>query len=103
MKRQRDKRLPLGAACVIAAILTACGATQWAGDRHTAQKLERLQAQARSAAVTCYAVEGRYPRTLSYLEEAYGLRYDKARYAVYYDAFASNVPPDIDVRVIGEE
>lgn len=92
-----------GVLCALLGATGAAAAARWIGDQHTAQEKLRLQEQVRSAAVTCYAAEGRYPGTLSYLEEAYGLRYDRTRYTVYYDAFAPNVPPDIEVRVIGEE
>ena len=51
----------------------------------------------RSAVLTCYAVEGAYPTELDYLETHYGLIYDTDRYKVVYDAFASNIMPDISV------
>lgn len=51
----------------------------------------------RKAAVTCYAVEGRYPDSLSYLTEKYGVVIDENSYVVVYDAFASNILPDIRV------
>ena len=51
----------------------------------------------RNAALTCYAVEGAYPDDLDYLRENYGLAYDQSRYYVTYDAFASNLVPDIFV------
>lgn len=56
----------------------------------------------RSAALTCYAVEGCYPENVDYLREHYGLRYDADRYFIHYDAFASNIMPDIRVSVRGE-
>lgn len=49
------------------------------------------------AALTCYAVEGAYPTTLEYLRTHYGLAYDQDRYMVRYDAFGSNLMPDISV------
>ena len=52
-------------------------------------------------AAQCYAVEGVYPESLSYLEEKYGLRINTADYYVTYDVFASNVPPA--VRVVSKE
>jgi len=55
-----------------------------------------------SAALTCYAVEGCYPEDVDYLREHYGLRYDQTRYLIHYDAFASNIMPDIRVSVRGE-
>jgi len=66
------------------------------------QELETLREQVRRAAVSCYASEGRYPMELAYLEEHYGLIVDHTRYSILYDAFASNVMPDIEVTVRGE-
>lgn len=51
----------------------------------------------RNAALTCYAVEGAYPENLQYRREHYGLAYDQTRYLVTYDAFASNLMPEIYV------
>lgn len=85
-----------------AVIVTACAV--WAvcavSGQMTQEETDALRSRVRTAAISCYAAEGRYPRSLSYLEEAYGLRYDKTRFAVRYDAFASNVLPDIDVHVL---
>ena len=50
-----------------------------------------------NAALTCYAVEGAYPNDLEYLRKHYGLAYDQSRYFVRYDAFGSNLMPDISV------
>ena len=50
-----------------------------------------------NAALTCYAVEGAYPQDLAYLRKNYGLAYDESRYMVTYDAFASNLMPEIYV------
>ena len=51
----------------------------------------------KNAAITCYAVEGAYPDDVSYLREHYRLAYDEERYLVTYEAFASNMIPDIFV------
>ena len=58
---------------------------------------ELVRSAVRSAALTCYAVEGAYPADLGYLSQHYGLRYNAERFIVVYDAFASNVLPDIRV------
>ena len=57
----------------------------------------------RSAALTCYAVEGAYPQSLEALKHGYGLAYNEDAYIVVYDAFASNVMPDIQVLRKGAE
>ena len=56
----------------------------------------------RRAALTCYAVEGAYPQSLEGLERRYGLAYNKDAYIVSYDAFASNIMPNIQVLRKGE-
>ena len=49
----------------------------------------------KNAALSCYAVEGAYPDSVEYLREHYHLAYDEDRYFITYDAFASNMIPDI--------
>ncbi len=61
-----------------------------------------VQDAVRSAALTCYAVEGAYPTNLEYLKEHYGLAYSEERYIVAYRTFASNVMPEIQVLKKGE-
>ena len=51
----------------------------------------------KNAALTCYAVEGAYPDSVDYLREHYHLAYNEDRYMITYDAFASNMIPDIFV------
>ena len=56
-----------------------------------------LENSLRRAAVACYAAEGVYPPDLGYLERHYGVQVDEEHYAVDYQAFASNLMPDITV------
>lgn len=59
---------------------------------------EKLLADAlRRASVTCYAVEGRYPPSLSYLVENYGIIVDESQFFVHYDVFGDNRAPSISV------
>ena len=48
-------------------------------------------------AVQCYAVEGRYPESLSYLEQHYGVSYDKDKFIVSYEITGSNRMPQVTV------
>ncbi len=50
-----------------------------------------------SCVVQCYALEGRYPDDLTYLQKNYGLQLDTDRYIYHYDKFASNILPDVQV------
>ena len=65
--------------------------------KQSAAETETVRTAVKNAARTCYAVEGAYPESLSYLQEHYGLLYDADRYIVVYDAFAQNVLPEIRV------
>ena len=66
----------------------------------TGQKAEndkRVEDTIKKAVVNCYAIEGRYPATLDYVEEYYGLQIDRDRYNVFYEVFADNIMPEITV------
>lgn len=43
---------------------------------------------------SCYALEGSYPPDLQYLEDHYGLTYDRDLFFVDYRPIASNIRPD---------
>ena len=61
------------------------------------EELSILENAIRRASVQCYSIEGRYPPSVEYLEEHYGIVVDSDKYAVFYDGFASNLMPDITV------
>lgn len=47
--------------------------------------------------VQCYSIEGAYPESLEYMEEHYGLTYDKDVFFVDYQPIAGNLYPDYTV------
>lgn len=59
--------------------------------------LKVLQDSIVRATVKCYAIEGRYPDTIDYIEKNYGIRIDREKYAVHYEIVASNLFPEITV------
>ena len=63
---------------------------------------ENMEEQLVLDAVRRDAVEGAYPQSLEELEHGYGLAYNKDAYIVSYDAFASNIMPNIQVLRKGE-
>ena len=69
--------------------------------RSDTRETELVYAALKRAIVTCYAVEGQYPPSLSYLYENYGVSVDESRYAVYYDVVAANLMPSVQVTRIG--
>ena len=50
-----------------------------------------------NAVVTCYAIEGRYPESLEYIEEHYGVKIDRKKYFVDYNNNLINMKPEISV------
>ena len=59
----------------------------------------QLEQSLRRAAVAGYASRGEYPATLDELVAQSGIQIDREHYAVFYEAFASNLMPDITVLV----
>ena len=55
--------------------------------------------------VHCYAIEGAYPPSLSYLVENYGITYDHSLFFVDYRPLGANLLPQVTVvpRNTGEE
>ncbi len=61
------------------------------------QEAEGLENSIVQSAVHCYALEGFYPDSLTYLEDHYGLTYDREKYVVSYEVIGSNLMPDVSV------
>lgn len=61
------------------------------------QGREQLEDALRRTAVSCYALEGFYPPNVAYMEDNYGLSYDKEHYTVHYEVLAANLMPEITV------
>lgn len=67
------------------------------------QSRQALEDSLRRAAVHCYAVEGRYPPSLTYLTTHYGVHVNRAQFTVYYQKVAANLMPDITVLDIASQ
>jgi len=67
------------------------------GESSSAEGLRILEDSIRRAAVMSYAIEGRFPESLGYIEENFGIHIDRTRYVVHYRVFASNILPEIVV------
>lgn len=93
MKRRDVAALALFVAIVFAFCLVVDQLTSASDEA----ELKLVRDAVKNAALTCYAVEGAYPEDIDYLREHYGLAYNEERYMIYYDAFASNILPDIRV------
>jgi len=74
-------------------VLTMDKVVSWNSDAQAARIKEAIE----MACVQCYAIEGSYPPDLEYLRDNYGIVLDHDRYYYYYEVFASNVMPVVEV------
>lgn len=81
-------------AAAVAGFLTGVNTLSARMDSEGTESLRKAIAR---SSVQCYAIEGRYPPSVEYLEENYGIRIDRDKYAVFYEGFASNIMPEITV------
>ena len=91
MNRKDAIKLLAIAAVLVAAVLLA----NRIDTAHGTAETDIVRDAVKNAALTCYAVEGAYPDNVEYLREHYHLAYDEDRYFITYDAFASNMIPEI--------
>ena len=61
------------------------------------EQMRMTEDSLRRAVVSCYALEGRYPPNVDYLQQQYGLQINEKKYIVHYEIFAENIMPDIIV------
>ncbi len=101
MKKKKKKWGWVLGIFLVVCILAAIGAPRVARDLQE-QSREAIRQKVISCAAQCYAVEGVYPPNLGYLEAHYGLTINHAVYIVSYDAFSSNLLPEVTVLVRGE-
>ena len=85
-------------AVILAIILWSTNMTSKAD----AQQAQVQEEAIRKAAVTFYAIEGRYPESLKYVRDNYGVIVNEEDFNINYEVFASNIMPSISVKVKGE-
>lgn len=99
---KKRKRWP-GPVLALAVILTVVCVCRYAfpvsGRDMDEESTRAVKAAVERCALQCYVVEGAYPSNLAYLEENYGLQINTEDFHVVYDAFASNLPPYVQVTV----
>lgn len=85
-------------AVILAIILWSTNMTSRADTQQAKVQEEAI----RKAAVTCYAIEGRYPESLQYVRDNYSVIVNEEDFNINYEVFASNIMPSISVKVKGE-
>ena len=92
--------LPFVIAAVLLVITLTSVGNLSGGSR--AEEKQQLEDALRRAALSCYASQGFYPPDLDYITSRYGIQIDNDNFAVFYDIFAENIMPDINVVVRNE-
>lgn len=98
-KEKRKKKSTLLLPVIICVIIVA---VLWGSSSRIFKEANKRQEESTKdailkGAVQCYAIEGRYPESLSYLEKHYGISYDKDKYVVSYEIVGSNRMPQVRV------
>jgi len=81
----------------VAVMLMIVSGLRQTSESSSAEGLRILEDSLRRAVVMSYAIEGRYPESIEYIERQFGIHIDRTRYVVHYRVFASNILPEITV------
>ena len=77
--------------------------TGWLSDSRLVEQEKALNTSLERCITNCYALEGFFPPDLQYMEDHYGLSYDKSLFFVDYQPVAANIRPDYFVLSLAED
>lgn len=104
MRLYRKKRsiMPFVTAVLFLALITGVLLfVQTTSHRSEEQARLTVENSLKRAMVSCYAIEGSYPQSATYLEEKYGVVVDHERFLVDYQTIGSNIMPYLSVVLAG--
>lgn len=67
------------------------------GNNNDTRQEELLTSALERDIMHCYALEGFYPPSLDYIEDKYGLIYDKDKYIIDYRPIGNNIYPNLAI------
>lgn len=98
VKKEKKSLTTYAPICILVAVLVAF---VWFSNSmistNTAREKEILENAIDRSITQCYALEGMYPANLAYLEENYGLIYNKDQFFVSYEYIGGNLRPSITI------
>ena len=98
VKKEKNSLTTYAPVLILVAVLT--GFVMFSNSmtsNNTAREKEILENAIERSITQCYALEGTYPSNLAYLEEHYGLFYDKEQFFVSYEYIGGNLRPSITI------
>jgi hypothetical protein len=87
----------LSVAVFLGVLLLFCTGVNHVSGKAAAEEQQLLEQALQRSIAHCYAIEGRYPESLAYLEKNYGLTYNKKRFYVDYQPIGSDLWPDVTI------
>lgn len=99
LKGKRERRNVLLTNLLFAILVSLClyFGVSYIGNMGNEQGIKLTREAVLRNVVECYSIEGIYPPNVKYIEDNYNFTYDKTKYYIHYDAFASNIMPTIEV------
>jgi len=82
---------------LVAVLIIFVFAADEVGSKQSEQESEILSKALDRTITQCYALEGSYPVSLTYLTEHYGLTYDSEAYFIDYQYIGSNLRPNVTI------
>lgn len=96
-KRPSSWNLLVSAAVFLAVILLFLSAVSSVSTKTDEEEMQTLETAITRGITYCYAIEGTYPPSLSYLKEHYGITYNDKKYFVDYQPLGTNIMPDVTI------
>lgn len=81
----------------IAIIVLFIEAVRYTGTSSIENQQDSLESAIARDIVQCYSIEGTYPPSLQYMEDHYGLTYDKDIFFIDYQPIGANIYPDYTI------
>ena len=91
------KRIIIGIGYVLIIVGIAYFSFNSASDYSAQEEKRRIESTIQELSLKCYSIEGRYPETINYLKENYGLLVNEEDYAIIYYYEGDNLQPRIEV------
>ena len=66
-------------------------------EKSTKDDIQRINDGIKQSILECYAIEGKYPESIDYLSENYGIYLNSDLYQIHYRYLGSNMIPEFGV------
>ena len=96
-KRFKIRSIYVGILLFIGFMVIFMFGVRFMDDGNNGRQEQALRSAMERDVMHCYAIEGFYPPSLDYIEEHYGLTYDRSVYIVDYQPMGNNIYPNYTI------